>query len=195
MPGLNPKSKAQNPKNEEFEMFRGTTILAVRRDGRVAIGGDGQVSMGNTIVKKSAKKLRTLMNDKVIAGFAGSTADAFTLFEKFDAKLEQYNGNLLRAAVEMAKEWRTDKILRRLEALLIVADKEKTLLISGNGDVVEPDDGIAAVGSGGSYALAAARGLIVHSKLTAPEIVSESIKIASDICVFTNDNIIIEELK
>ncbi len=176
-------------------MFDGTTIVAVRRDGKVAIAGDGQVSMGNTIVKKSARKLRTMMDDQVIAGFAGSTADAFTLFEKFEAKLEQYGGNLLRAAVEMAKEWRTDKILRRLEALLIVADKEKTLLISGNGDVVEPDDGVAAVGSGGSFALAAARAMVAHSKLPVKKIVEESIRIASDICVFTNDQVIIEELK
>jgi len=176
-------------------MFDGTTIVAVRRDGKVAIAGDGQVSMGNTIVKKTARKLRTMMNDQVIAGFAGSTADAFTLFEKFEAKLEQYSGNLLRAAVEMAKDWRTDKILRRLEALLIVADKEKTLLISGNGDVVEPDDGVAAVGSGGSFALAAARAMVAHSKLPAKKIVEESIRIAADICVFTNDQVIVEELK
>lgn len=176
-------------------MFHGTTIIAVRKDGKVAIGGDGQVSMGNTIVKKTARKLRTMLDSKVIAGFAGSTADSLTLFEKFEAKLEQYNGNLLRAAVEMAKDWRTDKVLRRLEALLVVADKERTLLVSGNGDVVEPDDGIAAVGSGGPYALAAARAMILHSKLSAKEIVDESIKIASNICVFTNDQIIIEELK
>ena len=176
-------------------MFDGTTIVAVRRDGKVAIAGDGQVSMGNTIVKKTARKLRTMMNDQVIAGFAGSTADAFTLFEKFEAKLEQYSGNLLRAAVEMAKDWRTDKILRRLEALLIVADKEKTLLISGNGDVVEPDDGVAAVGSGGSFALAAARAMVAHSKLPAKKIVEESIRIAADICVFTNDQVVVEELK
>lgn len=176
-------------------MFHGTTIIAVRKNGKVAIAGDGQVSMGNTIVKKSAKKLRTMFDGKVIAGFAGSTADAFTLFEKFEGKLEEYRGNLLRAAVELAKEWRTDKILRRLEALLVVADKEKTLLISGNGDVVEPDDGIAAVGSGGSYALAAARALIKHSKLSAKDIVEESIKLAADICVFTNDCVVVEELK
>lgn len=176
-------------------MFDGTTIIAVRKDGKVAIAGDGQVSMGNTIVKKSAKKLRSMLDGKVIAGFAGSTADAFTLFEKFEAKLEEYRGNLLRAAVELAKDWRTDKILRRLEALLVVADKEKTLLISGNGDVVEPDDGIAAVGSGGTYALAAARALIAHSKLSAKDVVKEAIKIAADICVFTNDHVIIEELK
>lgn len=176
-------------------MFHGTTIIAVRKDGKVAIGGDGQVSMGNTIVKKTAKKLRTMLDGKIVAGFAGSTADALTLFEKFEAKLEEYRGNLLRAAVEMAKDWRTDKILRRLEALLVVADKEKTLLISGNGDVVEPDDGIAAVGSGGPYALAAARAMVIHTKLSAKNIVEESIRLASDICVFTNSNITIEELK
>lgn len=176
-------------------MFHGTTIIAVRKDGRVAIAGDGQVSMGNTIVKQSAKKLRTMADGKVLAGFAGSTADALTLFEKFEAKLEEYRGNLLRAAVEMAKEWRTDKILRRLEALLVVADKEKTLLISGNGDVIEPDDGIAAVGSGGPYALAAARAMVAHSKLLPKEIAEEAIKLASNICVYTNDNIVVEELK
>lgn len=176
-------------------MFHGTTILAVRKDGKVAIAGDGQVSMGNTVVKKTAKKLRVMLDGKVVAGFAGSTADAMTLFEKFDAKLGEYSGNLLRAAVELAKDWRTDKILRRLEALLIVADKEKTLLISGNGDVVEPDDGIAAVGSGGSFALAAARALVAETKLSPKDIVEKSLKIASEICVFTNDNITVEELR
>lgn len=176
-------------------MFHGTTIIAVRKNGKVAIAGDGQVSMGNTIVKKTARKLRTMMDGKIVAGFAGSTADALTLFEKFEAKLEEHSGNLLRAAVEMAKDWRTDKILRRLEALLIVADKEKTLLISGNGDVIEPDDGIASVGSGGAYALAAARALVAHSKLSAKEIAQESVKLASGICVFTNDQVVIEELK
>lgn len=176
-------------------MFHGTTIIAVKHKGEVALAGDGQVSMGNTIVKKGAKKLRTMLDGKIIAGFAGSTADALTLFEKFEAKLEQYNGNIMRAAVEMAKDWRTDKILRRLEALLVVADKEKILLISGNGDVVEPDDSIATVGSGGAYALAAARALVAYSKLSAKEIAEESIKIAAGICVFTNDNVIVEELK
>jgi ATP-dependent HslUV protease subunit HslV len=176
-------------------MFKGTTIIAVRHGGKVAIAGDGQVSMGNTVVKKTAKKLRTMSDGKVIAGFAGSTADAFTLFEKFESKLGEYRGNLLRAAVELAKEWRTDKFLRRLEALLIVADKSKTLLISGNGDVVEPDDGIAAVGSGGTYALSAARALVIYSKLPAKKIVEASINIAADICVFTNNEIVIEELE
>lgn len=175
-------------------MFHATTIIAVRKDGRIAIAGDGQVSMGNTIMKQTAKKLRTMNEGKVIAGFAGSTADAFTLFEKFEAKLSEFRGNLTRAAVELAKDWRTDKILRRLEALLIVADKEKTFVISGNGDVIEPDDGIAAIGSGGPYALAAARGMLKHSKLSAKEVVEESIRMASEICVFTNDQIIVEEL-
>jgi ATP-dependent HslUV protease subunit HslV len=176
-------------------MFHATTIISVRRDGRVAIAGDGQVSMGNTIVKATAKKLRTMNEGKIIAGFAGSTADAFTLFEKFEAKLSEYRNNLTRASVELAKEWRLDKVLRRLEALLIVADNEKTFVISGTGDVVEPDDGIAAIGSGGPYALAAARALIQHSKLSAKEIAEESLRYASQICVFTNDQIIVEELK
>lgn len=176
-------------------MFHATTIISVRKDGKVAIAGDGQVSMGNTIVKATAKKLRTMNEGKIIAGFAGSTADAFTLFEKFESKLSEYRNNLTRASVELAKEWRMDKILRRLEALLIVADKEKTFIISGTGDVVEPDDGIAAIGSGGPYALAAARALIKHSKLSAKEIAEESLKYASQICVFTNDQIIVEELK
>ncbi|PIR18039.1 MAG: HslU--HslV peptidase proteolytic subunit [Deltaproteobacteria bacterium CG11_big_fil_rev_8_21_14_0_20_49_13] len=175
-------------------MFHATTIIAVRRDGHVAIAGDGQVSMGNTIMKQTAKKIRTMNDNKVVAGFAGSTADAFTLFEKFDSKLSGFRGNLTRAAVELAKDWRTDKFLRRLEALLIVADKEKTFVISGNGDVIEPDDGIAAIGSGGSYAMAAARALMKHSKLSAKEIAEESISIASNICVFTNDQIVVEEL-
>ncbi len=175
-------------------MFHATTIIAVRRDGQLAIAGDGQVSMGNTIMKKSAKKIRTLCEGKVVAGFAGSTADAFTLFDKFDAKLSEFRGNITRAAVELAKDWRTDKILRRLEALLIVADKEKTFVISGNGDVIEPDDGVAAIGSGGPYALAAARAMIAHSKLSAKEIAEESIRLASEICVFTNDQIVSEAL-
>lgn len=176
-------------------MFHATTILCVRRDGAISIGGDGQVSFGNTVMKKKANKIRLLGEGKVVAGFAGSTADAFTLFEKFEGKLEQYRGNLMRAAVELAKDWRTDKILRRLEALLIVADKTKTLTISGNGDVIEPDDNIAAVGSGGPYALAAARALLGHSKLSAKEIVEQSLKIAADICIYTNDCLTIEELK
>lgn len=160
----------------------------------MAIAGDGQVSLGNTVMKQTAKKLRVMNDGRVVAGFAGSTADAFTLFEKFEAKLSEFRGNLTRAAVELAKDWRTDKYLRRLEALLIVADKEKTFIISGNGDVIEPDDGVAAIGSGGPYALAAARALLKYSKLSAKDIVAESIAIASNICVFTNGNITVEEI-
>lgn len=175
-------------------MFHATTILCVRRDGKVAIGGDGQVTLGNTVIKRNAKKIRTMYGDKVVAGFAGATADAFTLFEKFEGKLEAYRGNLTRAAVELAKDWRTDKILRRLEALLIIADAEHTFIISGNGDVIEPEEGIAAIGSGGPYAQAAARALYENSGLSAAEIVEKSLKIASGICIYTNENIILEEL-
>jgi ATP-dependent HslUV protease subunit HslV len=175
-------------------MFKGTTIIAVRHNGTVAIGGDGQVTFGSSILKARANKIRRLYKDKVLAGFAGATADAFTLFERFEAKLEQHHGNLLRSAVELAKDWRTDRILRKLEALLIVVDKEHSLIISGNGDVVEPDDGIAAIGSGGSFALAAARVLVKHSDLDTKAIVEEAMKIASEICIYTNDNIVIEEL-
>ncbi|PIX22955.1 MAG: HslU--HslV peptidase proteolytic subunit [Deltaproteobacteria bacterium CG_4_8_14_3_um_filter_43_13] len=175
-------------------MFKGTTILCVRNKGKVALGGDGQVTLNDTIMKHGAKKVRRLYNDNVIAGFAGTTADAFTLFEKFEGKLEQYHGNLTRAAVELAKDWRTDKILRRLEALLIVADKEHALIISGNGDVIEPDEGAIAIGSGGAYALASAKALIKYSDLDVKSIVEESMKIAADICVYTNDRIFIEEL-
>ena len=175
-------------------MFHATTILCVRRDGKVAIGGDGQVSMGNTVFKQNAKKIRTMYNEKVIAGFAGATADAFTLFEKFEEKLESYRGNITRAAVELAKDWRTDKILRRLEALLIIADREHTFIISGTGDVIEPEEGIAAIGSGGAYAQAAARALLDNTQLSAREIVEKSMKIAGSICIYTNENINIEEL-
>lgn len=175
-------------------MLKGTTILCVRHKGKVALGGDGQVTLNDTIMKHGAKKVRRLYNDNVLAGFAGTTADAFTLFEKFEGKLEQYHGNLTRAAVELAKDWRTDKILRRLEALLIVADKEHTLIISGNGDVIEPDEGAIAIGSGGTYALASAKALIKYSDLDVKSIVDESMKIAADICVYTNDKIFIEEL-
>lgn len=175
-------------------IFHGTTILAIKKSDRVAIAGDGQVSMGTTIMKGTAKKIRKMYNDKIIAGFSGATADAFNLFDKFSAKLEAYNGNITRAAVELAKDWRTDKILRRLEALLIVADIEKLFILSGNGDIIEPDDGIAAIGSGGSYALAAARAMVKHSNLTAAEIASSALKIASGICIYTNDNISVEEL-
>jgi ATP-dependent HslUV protease, peptidase subunit HslV len=175
-------------------MIKGTTIIAVRHKGKVAIAGDGQVTLGNTILKQKASKLRRLFKDKVLAGFSGATADAFTLFERFEAKLEQHQGNLLRAAVELAKDWRTDRMLRRLEALLIVVDKEHSLIVSGTGDVVEPDDGIVAIGSGGSFALAAARALVNHSDLDVKTVVEESMKIASEICIYTNNNIIIEEL-
>ncbi|NOQ86269.1 MAG: ATP-dependent protease subunit HslV [Deltaproteobacteria bacterium] len=174
--------------------MKGTTIIAVRHNGEVAIGGDGQVTFGNSILKQKANKTRKLYKDKVLAGFSGTTADAFTLFERFEAKLEQHHGNLLRSAVELAKDWRTDRMLRKLEALLIVVDKEHSLIVSGNGDVVEPDDGIIAIGSGGSFALAAARALVKHSDLDIKTIVEESMKIASEICIYTNDNIIIEEL-
>jgi len=175
-------------------MIKGTTIIAVRHKGEVAIGGDGQVTFGNSILKQKANKIRRLYKDKVLAGFAGTTADAFTLFERFEAKLEQHHGNLLRSAVELAKDWRTDRMLRKLEALLIVVDREHSLIVSGTGDVVEPDDGITAIGSGGSFALAAARALVKHSDLDIKTIVEESMKIASEICIYTNDNIIIEEL-
>ena len=175
-------------------MFHATTILCVRRDGKVAIGGDGQVTMGNTVFKQNAKKIRTIYSEKVVAGFAGATADAFTLFEKFEEKLESYRGNITRAAVELAKDWRTDKILRRLEALLIIADREHTFIISGTGDVIEPEEGIAAIGSGGAYAQAAARALLDNTELSAKEIVEKSMKIAGNICIYTNENISIEEL-
>src|SRR5512141_892588 len=175
-------------------MFHATTILCVRRDGHVAIGGDGQVTMGNTVFKQNAKKIRTIYNEKVVAGFAGATADAFTLFEKFEGKLEAYRGNMTRAAVELAKDWRTDKVLRRLEALLIIADKEHTFIISGNGDVIEPEEGYAAIGSGGSYALAAAKALYENTDLNAREIIKRAMKIASGICIYTNENISVEEL-
>ena len=175
--------------------FHATTILAVRRGAQVAVAGDGQVSFNNTVLKASAKKVRRMKEGKVVAGFAGSTADAFTLFEKFEAKLEQFNGNITRAAVELAKDWRTDRILRRLEAMLIVANHEKTFTLSGNGDVIEPDDGIAAIGSGGAYALAAARALLKNTSLSAKEIAVEAMKIAADICIYTNDSLTLEEIE
>lgn len=175
--------------------FHSTTIVAVKKDGKVALAGDGQVTFGNSaIMKATAKKVRRLYHDKIIAGFAGSVADAFTLFEKFEEKLESTHGHLQRAAVALAKEWRTDKILRRLEALLLVADKNMILLLSGNGEVIEPDGDVAAIGSGGFYALAAARALISHTDMTAADIAKESLSIAADICVFTNQNIIVEEI-
>ena len=175
-------------------MFKGTTICCVRKDSQVALAGDGQVSFGNTVMKHSARKIRRLYQDQVLAGFAGSTADAFTLFEKFESKLQEFRGNLPRAAVALAKDWRTDRALRRLEALLIVADKDVSLIISGSGDVIEPDDGVAAIGSGGSFALAAARGILQHSELEAEKIVKEALLIAAEICIYTNDNIAVEVL-
>jgi len=172
----------------------GTTILAVRHKGKIAMAGDGQVTIGNTVMKHGARKVRKLYKDQVIAGFAGATADAFTLFERFEAKLEQYHGNLSRAAVELAKDWRTDRLLRRLEALLLIADREYTLVLSGTGDIIEPDDGVAAIGSGGPFALAAAKALIKYSDLDAKAIVQEAMRIASQICIYTNDQLVVEEL-
>ncbi len=175
--------------------IRSTTILCVRRESRVAMGSDGQVTVGTTVMKSNARKLRRLHHDQVLAGFAGATADAFTLFEKFEAKIEEYRGNLKRAAVELAKDWRTDRVLRRLEALLAVADFDSSFVISGTGDVVEPEDGILAIGSGGPYALAAARALLHHSTLDARAIVEESMRIAGGIDIYTNQQLVIEELK
>jgi len=176
------------------QRIRSTTVLCVRRDGKVVMAGDGQVTLGSEVLKSKAKKLRRLYNDKILAGFAGATADAFSLFARFEAKLEQFNGNLPRAVVELAKEWRTDKILRHLEALLLVADAKNTYILSGNGDVIEPDENIAAIGSGASYALAASTALMRHTKLSARQIVEEGMKIASQTCIYTNDNFTIEEL-
>jgi len=175
-------------------MYKGTTILSVRHKGKVALGGDGQVTQEATIMKRKANKIRRMAEGKVLTGFAGTAADAFTLFEKFEGKLEQYSHNIYRAAVELAKEWRTDRILRRLEASLVIADKEHSLLVSGNGDVIEPDDGILSIGSGGPYALAAARALIKYSQLSAREIVEQSLFITASICIYTNDQIIVEDL-
>lgn len=177
-----------------MEDMHGTTILGVKLNDKVAVGGDGQVTLGHTVVKATAQKIRTLYDGKVIAGFAGATADAFTLFEKFEGKLKEFKGNLKRAAVELAKDWRSDRILRRLEAMIIVADKSTLLLISGTGDVLEPDEGIIAIGSGGNYALAAAKAFVENKKLSASQIVENSLKIAADICIYTNNNIMIEEL-
>ena len=177
-----------------MEQFDGTTILSVRRGDSVVIGGDGQVTLGNTILKGNARKVRRLFQDQILAGFAGGTADAFTLFERFEAKLERHRGNLTRAAVELAKDWRTDRMLRRLEALLAVADKSVSLIITGNGDVVEPEQGIIAIGSGGPFAQAAARALLENTELSAREIVERSLNIAADICIYTNRNLSIEEL-
>ena len=178
-----------------MEQFRGTTILLVRRGNQVVIGGDGQVSLGQTVMKGNARKVRRLFSDKVIAGFAGGTADAFTLFERFEGKLEKHSGNLVRAAVEMAKDWRTDRVLRRLEAMLVVADKQSSLLISGNGDVIEPEHNVAAIGSGGPFAQAAARALMENTELDARTIVERALTIAADICVYTNHHLTLEELE
>lgn len=177
-----------------MEQYRGTTILSVRRGHQVVIGGDGQVTLGNTVMKGNARKVRRLHNDQVIAGFAGGTADAFTLFERFEGKLQSYNGNLTRAAVEMAKDWRSDRALRKLEALLAVADKETSLIITGNGDVIDPEDNLIAIGSGGPFAQSAARALLDNTELSAREIVEKSLGIAGDICIYTNNNLTIEEL-
>ena len=174
--------------------MHGTTILSVRRDGKVAMAGDGQVSLGDTVVKHAAVKVRRLYKDRILAGFAGGTADAVTLCEKFEGKLEEYNGNLRRAAVELARDWRADRVLRRLEALMAVVDRESSLLISGSGDVLEPDDGVVAIGSGGNYALAAARALMAHTALDAASITRHAMQIAGTICVYTNDKIVVEEL-
>lgn len=174
--------------------MHGTTVLCVRRDNKVVMAGDGQVTLGESVVKHSAKKIRRLFEDKVLAGFAGSTADAFSLFSRFETKLQEHHGNLARSAVELAKEWRTDRALRHLDALLLVADTKATFLLSGHGDIIEPDDGIVAIGSGGSFALAAARALAKNTKMSAKDIVQEAMRIAADICIFTNANFTIEEL-
>jgi ATP-dependent HslUV protease subunit HslV len=176
------------------EQYRGTTILSVRRGNKVVIGGDGQATLGNTVMKSNVRKVRRLYKDKVLAGFAGGTADAFTLFERFEVKLEMHQGNLVRAAVELAKDWRTDRMLRRLEAVLAVADSKASLIITGNGDVIEPEHGLIAIGSGGPYAQSAARALLDNTKLSAESIVRKSLNIAGDICIYTNHNLTIEEL-
>ncbi len=177
-----------------MESFRGTTILSVRRGAQVALGGDGQVTLGNIVVKASARKVRRLYHDRILAGFAGGTADAFTLFERFEAKLEKHQGHLIRSAVELAKDWRTDRVLRRLEAMLAVADRETSLIITGLGDVLEPERGLIAIGSGGPYAQSAARALLDHTALAPATIVKEALTIAADLCIYTNQNHVIEEL-
>ncbi|HYU70061.1 MAG TPA: ATP-dependent protease subunit HslV [Burkholderiales bacterium] len=178
-----------------MEQFHGTTIMSVRRDGKVALGGDGQVTLGNVVVKAGARKVRRLYQDRILAGFAGGTADAFTLFERFEAKLDKHQGNLLRSAVELAKDWRTDRMLRRLEAMLAVADREASLIITGMGDVIEPELGLVAIGSGGPYAQAAARALLENTKLDAESIVRKSLSIAADLCIYTNQNQVVEVLE
>lgn len=180
-------------RKESFR-FHGTTVLLVRKDSHVALAGDGQVTMGETVMKSGARKVRRLYNDQILAGFAGATADAFSLLTRFESKLEQYHGNLERAAIELSKEWRTDKLLRHLEALLVVADNKNSFLLSGNGDVIAPDEGVLAIGSGGSYALAAAKALMRHTQLSAREIATEALKVAGEICIYSNQNIIVEEI-
>jgi len=177
-----------------MDQFRGTTIVSARRDGKVALGGDGQVTLGNVVVKASARKVRRLYQDRILAGFAGGTADAFTLFERFEAKLDKHQGNLLRSAVELAKDWRTDRVLRRLEAMLAVADRESSLIITGMGDVIEPEFGLISMGSGGPYAQAAARALLENTELDAESIVRKSLSIAADLCIYTNQNQVVEVL-
>ena len=177
-----------------MEQFHGTTIMSARRDGKVALGGDGQVTLGQVVVKASARKVRRLYHDSILAGFAGGTADAFTLFERFEAKLEKHQGNLLRSAVELAKDWRTDRILRRLEAMLAVADRESSLIITGMGDVIEPELGLIAIGSGGPYAQAAARALLENTQLDAEAVVRKALSIAADLCIYTNQQIVVETL-
>lgn len=178
-----------------MEQYHGTTILSVRRGNSVALGGDGQVTLGNIVIKATARKIRRIYNDKILAGFAGGTADAFTLFERFESKLEQHQGNLLRSAVELAKDWRTDRMLRRLEAMLAIADREHSLIITGNGDVLEPELGIVAIGSGGPYAQSAARALLENTQLSPAEVVGKSLQIAGDLCIYTNQNHLIETLE
>lgn len=185
---------ASSSSTAQFPVYHGTTIVSVRRGNQVAIGGDGQVTLGHIVVKASARKVRKLYREQVLAGFAGATADAFTLFERFEAKLEKHQGNLVRAAVELTKDWRTDRVLRRLEAMLAVADRQSSLIITGNGDVLEPEKGIVAIGSGGAYAQAAAIALLDHSQMTAPEIVKRSLEIAGDLCIYTNQSHTIEVL-
>ena len=183
------------PQRSSHPPIHGTTVICVRRDSKVVMAGDGQVTLGQEVIKATAKKLRRLYNDKIVAGFAGSTADAFALFARFESKLEQFNGNLPRSVVELAKEWRTDRVLRHLEALLLVADKSTTYLVSGNGDVIEPDEGIAAIGSGGPFALAAATALARNTKLSARHIAEQAMAIAGKICIYTNENVTFEELE
>ncbi|MDQ3013906.1 MAG: ATP-dependent protease subunit HslV [Acidobacteriota bacterium] len=189
-----PLHSNETPRSKQAPKIRSTTILSVRRDDKVVIAGDGQVTMGDTIMKSGARKVRRLYSDKVLAGFAGASADAFALFQRFESKLEQFHGQLNRAAVELAKDWRTDKMMRNLEALLLVADMQSTLVIGGNGDVIEPDDGIVSIGSGGPYALSAARALVRNTDMTARQIAEEAMRIAGEICIYSNLNLVIEEL-